>query len=114
MTPGTLDLVCPQGATFSRTLTWKQDGSPVNITGYTAALQVRRKHSTPDVAVSLTSGSGITLGGAAGTITFTITAATTAALGDGFYRYDLELTSGSGQVTRLIEGSFRVTPEVTR
>lgn len=30
------------------------------------------------------------------------------------YVYDLELVSGSGTVTRVLEGTFSLTPEVTR
>jgi hypothetical protein len=32
----------------------------------------------------------------------------------GNYRYDLELVSGAGVVTKLISGDFTVTGEVTR
>ena len=56
----------------------------------------------------------ISLGGAAGTITLTISATDTAALSapqNGVY--DLELVSGS-TVTRLVQGTFLVTPEATR
>jgi hypothetical protein len=37
-----------------------------------------------------------------------------AAVDAGKYRYDLEIVSGSGTVTRLLEGVFYVTAEVTR
>jgi hypothetical protein len=186
-------LTCQQGATFNRTVTWSIDGSAVNITNYTAAMQVRTSYSSTGAALSLvstagaakvvnsatvssniatvatatahglTSGStitlfnltassgsvkylvlsaptpttftiaytatngaltlgasptstlnaGIALGGAAGTIVITIDANYTSALDDGTYVYDLELTSSSGTVTRLLEGQFIVTPEVT-
>ena len=43
----------------------------------------------------------------------TIDADYTSDLDDGSYVYDLELTSSSGTVTRLLEGQFVVTPEVT-
>lgn len=106
-------LLCKQGTTFTKTLTWSKDGSPVDLTSYTAAMQVRSTYSSSSAVVSLTDGHGITLGGDAGTIQITIDNATTAGLTAGDYVYDLELTSGS-TVTRLLEGQFIVTPEVTR
>jgi hypothetical protein len=57
---------------------------------------------------------GLTLGGSAGTIVINITAAQTTALTSGTYVYDLELTSGGGVVTRILEGKFVITPEVTQ
>lgn len=114
MTPGVLNLACPQGATFTRTLTWKIDGAAVNLTGYTARMQVRKSASSATTYVSLTSSSGITLGGAAGTITISISAAQTSDIPEGAYVYDLELVSSGGVVTRLVGGKFSVTAEVTR
>lgn len=113
MTPGKLNLTCPQGSTFDKTLTYKIDNSAVNLTGYDARLQVREYHYSEDPVVSLVSGSGITLGGSAGTIDILLDADTTADLNPGNYVYDLELVV-SGTVTRLVEGKFVVTPEVTK
>lgn len=113
--PGTLNLTLPQGATWDVSLTWNDsDGLPVNLSGYTAAMQVRESYTDAVTVVSLTAGSGITLGGTAGTIGITVGAATTAGVAAGNYVYDLELVSGGGVVTRLVQGSVVVTPEVTR
>ena len=68
MTPGKVDFVCPQGATFSKTLTYKIEDSAVNLTGYTSGLQIREYHYSDSYIASLTQLSGITLGGSAGTI----------------------------------------------
>ena len=111
--PGLYDLVCPQGASFDKTFTWTIGGTAVNLTGYTAAMQVRVGFDTATTLVSLTNGSGITLGGTAGTIGVAISAAVTTVLDAGSYAYDLELYSGS-TVTRLLQGAFTVTPGVTR
>jgi len=113
MTPGKVNFVCPQGSTFSRTLTYKLDDTPVNLSGYTARLQVREYHYSDDFIANLTSSSGITLGGSAGTITVSMAASATESFVPGDYVYDLEIVTG-GTVTRLIEGKFTVTPEVTR
>lgn len=114
MTPGKHNLTCPQGATFQRTLTYRIDGVAVNLTSYSARMQVRQNAFAQSTVVSLTSGNGITLGGAAGTITIAISATSTSSIPAGAYVYDLEIESAGGEVTRLLEGKFVVTPEVTR
>lgn len=108
------DFTAGQGETFDRTVTWKIDGTAVNITGYTARLQIRKTHKSTSAVVSLTQASGLTLGGSAGTIQIVISATATAALTARRYVYDLELVSSSGVVTRVLEGAFELTPEVTR
>lgn len=114
--PGRLDMSCYQGASFDYTLTWQTAGTPVNLSGYTARMQVRDGYDGGSAIVSLVSGTGITLGGTAGTILVALTATETAAIDatpSGQYVYDLELVTGS-TVTRLVEGNFLVSPEVTR
>lgn len=110
------DLEIKQGATLSLTATWKDStGTAVNLTGYTARMQVRATYDSSSTILSLTSGSGITLGGSAGTIAITASATTTAALSAPWSGvWDLELVSGGGEVTRLLEGAATVSPEVTR
>jgi hypothetical protein len=110
------DLEIKQGATFSLTATWKDStGTAINLTGYTARMQVRSAYDSSTTIISLTSSSGITLGGSAGTIAITVSATTTAALTAPWSGvWDLELVSGGGVVTRLLEGIVSVTPEVSR
>lgn len=106
-----------QGATLSVVATWKDsNGTPVNLTGYTARLQVRNDFAAGSAVLSLTTeNGGIALGGTAGTVTLSAAATATAALSAPYVGvYDLELVSGGGVVTRLLEGTANVTPEVTR
>ena len=115
MAAGTLDFTIEQGATFNLLLTWKIDDVPVNITNWTARLQARVDVEDTEVILSLTtSNGGITLGGAAGTISLDQTATQTALLPAGTFVYDLELISGVGVVTRLVQGELNISPEVTR
>lgn len=115
MQPGSLDFLMPKGSTFSRTLTWKVSGTPVNLTDYTARMQARTSHISGTVVLDMTTAnSKITLGGAAGTITLSLTAGETAAITAQSLSYDLELVSAGGVVTRLVEGQIVLTPEVTR
>lgn len=111
---GTHNFEILQGETWTRTLTWKISGALVDLTGYTARMQVRRKVTSDSTLLSLTSGSGITLGGSAGTITLSVSATDTAAMTWREGKYDLELVASDGTVTRLLEGRITVDPEVTR
>ena len=113
---GTYNITCDQGATFSRTITWTDSArNPYNLTGYTARMHVRETANAASTITTLTtSNSRIALGGAAGTVTLTIAATDTANLTAGLYVYDLELVSGAGVVSRIIEGNFKVKAEVTR
>lgn len=106
-----LNFDMPQGATFPAVLTWKIDGSPVDLTSYSARMDVRKRPQS-DVILALTEGSGITLGGSAGTITLDVSAEDTAAITPGQYVYDLELYNGD-YVKRLIQGTVSVSAEVT-
>lgn len=105
-----LNLVVDQGSSFSTTLNLTDDdGGVINLTGYTAAGQLR-KHYTSSNSVSFT----ITLGGANGTVTLAMSSNTTANIAAGRYVYDVELTDNAGLVSRLFEGIVTVTPQVTR
>jgi carbon monoxide dehydrogenase subunit G len=112
--PGTYNITCPQGATFDRTFTVSIGGVAMNLSGYTAAMQVRETYDSATPLISLTNGSGITLGGTAGTIGVVVSSTAMEAVADGFYSYDLEITSGGGVKDRILQGKFVVTPEVTR
>jgi hypothetical protein len=115
MVPGKYNIVCPQGSTLSQQLTYSIDDVDVNLTGYSARMQVREKHTSTSTVLSLTnSNGGIVLGGVAGTINIVVTATQSSELTAKEYVYDLELVSSGNIVTRLIEGKFIVTPEVTR
>jgi len=117
MSAGKLNLIIEQGATFSRVLTWKVNDVAVNLTGYTARMHVRDAVDSTTTQLELSTTSppgGIALGGSAGTITLTVSAAVTAALTPGNYVYDLELVSSGGVVTRLVEGDLEIVAEVTR
>lgn len=103
-----------QGTDFTVTFTWVIDGTAVDVTGYTAELQVRETVDNATVVISKTDGNGIVLGGAAGTIAVTFNNAVTSALSATSFVYDLELTSSGGDVTRVIEGPLFVSEEVTR
>lgn len=122
MSAGIYNMTCDQGATFQQTLYWKgSDGALIDLTGYSARMQVRSQVAvpSPQVAVTLeltTENGRIALGGSAGTISLTVKSTATAAVSAGTYYYDLELISNDSPqvVTRLVQGEFVVVGEVTR
>lgn len=87
---------------------------PMNLTGYTARLQVRSLPSDPDAVLTLTTeNGGITITALTGFVAVTATATQTGSIDEGTYVYDIELVNGS-IVTRLAQGQVVVSPEVTR
>ncbi len=112
---GKYNIVADQGATFSRNIFWKdENGAPINITDYTARMQVRERYVSTSTVLSLVSPTNIALGGGSGSIVITASATSMAGITAGDYVYDLEMVASNGVVTRLLQGSFKVTPEVTR
>ena len=111
MAAGTYNFIIDQGATFTRQLTVKENGSAMNLTGYSVASLMRSTHDSSTVvgtfACTISNASG-------GIITMSMTASATGAIEEAIYVYDLEIASGSGTVTRLLEGEVTVNPEVTR
>jgi hypothetical protein len=111
-----IDLRIDQGADWSQTWTLiDSDGDPVNLTGGTAAFQVREKPADQggSALLSLTSGSGITLGGTAGTVAVSISDTQSEDLVPYDLLYGLEVTV-SGVTTRVSGGRLTVSPEVVR
>jgi hypothetical protein len=110
---GKYNIVAKQGATFSKTFTISNDGTPWNLTGYSGRMQVRRSFSSGTKLLDLTSPLDITLSGS-GEISVTVSAIVMATVPSGRWLYDLEVQSNDGEVYRILEGRFAVTPEVTR
>lgn len=125
--PADQDLNLYQGAYWSEQILWKDaDNVVMNLAGYTARMQIRRKVTSTVTLISLTTENGrITLGTVEdppGTpvynILLEIDAADTEDLPatptDRRWYYDLELIPAGGEVRRLMMGRIVVSPEVTR
>lgn len=112
-----LNLQIDQGATFTKSVTWKtgKPAVPVDLTGAQARMQVRATRDDPAFLIELTTANGrIALGGAAGTILLRIEAPDTAVIVWPSGVYDLEIEFADGTVRRLLAGNVMVSPEVTR
>ena len=112
MAAGTHNFTLEQGSTFSRQITVQENSTALNLTGYTARMQMRSTHDSSTIALTYTS--TIASPASNGKINLSATATQTAAIEEGIYVYDLEIESSGGEVTRLMEGQVTVTPEVTR
>ena len=114
----TYNTTIDQGADWFINFTYENPaGTPVNITGYEAALQIRTSPLARTAVLTLdTDDGGIQITGNTGLIECHATAQQTAAITNGKYAYDLEITSTAPEftVTRLVQGTVIVTPQVTR
>ena len=88
---------------------------PVDLTGYTARMQIREKLDSSVVIAELTTeNSGIALNNTNKTISLTVTAAATALFTFNTAVYSLELVSAGNEVTPLVNGVLTLVKEVTR
>lgn len=124
MAAGTYNFTVEQGTTMNIPLAWKDASNiAINITGYTARMQAREGVGTTTILHEWTTeNAGIVIDGPTGGITLKATATITAGwnwpIPSGSTspkaKYDLELISATGVVTRLLKGEITLDLEVTR
>lgn len=120
-------LTIEQGATFQLALQLStgglvaDGGTPINLTGYEVRMHVRKRTTSVDTLLDLSSDvlsdpdQHITITNAVqGQIEIVIPAAETAAIDWTAGVYDLEIESTGGFVRRLLQGAVKVSKEVTR
>lgn len=113
ITPGKPDkpFIIVQSTDFSRIFTWRDENDVlINLTGYSARFIIRNEVDSSTALVTLTSSpaAGVTLGGAAGTITIAIDDAVTALLPLGELVWGLQLTGTTGLKDLLLHGDIVV------
>ena len=132
------DITANQGSTLFLHLQYlNEDGNPIDIRGWSGEMQVRRSVKAGSKLLHLTGPTGITCGntghtgagltvgislhrnmgntgGLTGGILIIAGSTATSLIPEGIHQYDFELKSPSSTVTRLIEGRFECTGEVTR
>jgi hypothetical protein len=112
--PGRFNIRLRQGDTWAIAPKWKIGYSYVDITGYTAKMQVRIATTSTSVITELSTEDGrITLNPSKGQFNITLTAEETAELNPGNYVYDFEVTSPGGAEATLLQGGFTVVAQVT-
>ena len=105
-----VNIVIDQGTDFETSVSLTDaTGSQLDLTGMSAAAQIRKHHTSSNSTAFSTA-----LANATGTLTLTLNNSVTSALTAGRYVYDVELTDSSSKIGRILEGIVTVTPEVTR
>ena len=112
MTVYVANIVINGGADFSQTydLADQNTNSAKDLTGHSAASQMR-KHAA---AVGVTTFTTTIVNATAGQVRIGLTTSQTAALEPGRYVYDLMLTAPDNSMTRVIEGMALVREGVTK
>jgi len=127
MLAGNYNMTCQQGSTFSRTIEIEQpdlatDPSgqtfiPFDLSGYSARMQVRRTIDSSNFLLELTTGNGgLTINpveGDTNKILIHASANVTASVSTSGV-YDVEIISAQNVVSRVLQGTFNLSPEVTR
>jgi hypothetical protein len=105
------NLVIDQGTTFSSIITLtNQDGTAMNLTGYTVVSQFRKSYQS-STATSFTASIYDAI---AGQVRLQLAATTSSNVRAGRYLYDIELTNPSNEKVRALEGLVILTPEITK
>ena len=100
-----------QGSDFTTVISLTDsNGDVLNLTGYTALAQIRKTYASTTIAGTFAT----SLVADSGQLTLTLADTVTAAMGSGRYVYDVLLTDGSGDKTRVLEGQAILTPGVSR
>lgn len=126
MAAGRYSFTIEQGSTLNLELQYKDSsGNPINLTSYSAKMQIRPSVASSTVYITLSSslaadGTGLNFSGSNGTtpptsgsIAIYVSSASSSLLTFDTGVYDLEITSGS-IVTRILEGQVKLSKEVTQ
>jgi hypothetical protein len=126
MLAGNYNMTCQQGSTFIRLIEIEQPDleadptgnifEPFDLTGYGARMQVRRTIDSANFMLELSTENGaltINPSTANNQIYIDVSASVTASV-DNSGVYDIEIISPGGVVSRVLQGLFNLSPEVTR
>lgn len=111
------DFDIQKGATFLRTLIWKDENdTPIDLTGYSVRMHVRVKTNseTPFLELTTANGRAAINNPTLGEIILEVSHTDTSAIEQTYGVYDLEMVAPSGRVTNLLAGNIRIIEEITR
>lgn len=119
MAAGVHNFVIEQGVTLSMQFAYQTSaGAVIPLTSYTARMQARETVSSPVAVIDATTENGqLSINGAGGIVTLSLSATVTAALDFRTAVYDLEIQApigSGGAVTRMVQGVITLSREVTR
>jgi hypothetical protein len=108
------NLSCPQGDTWSGlTVEFLIADSPVDLTGATIKMQLRKTYCDTAIAHEFSTENGSIVVDAPATGIFAVEP-TIMNISPKQYVYDIEVTLSSGRVITIVSGNFLITPTVTR
>ena len=110
MVPAKHDLTIYRDRDFSQVFYFKSHGAAMDLTGYTAAAQMRSSKDTEDLIVNF----DVQIVEASGQITIGLLHSQTVAILSNMAFWDLVLTDPAGSRQNYIEGSVEILGTVTR
>lgn len=108
--PGKLDIQMWRNDTWAQVFTITSNAAPVNLSGSTITIQIR-KGCGGVLALTLTNGSGITIGGASNN---QISISKLINIAKGNYEYDMNVVFSGGVVKTYLQGDYIVYDDVTK
>ena len=108
--PAVLDIEIWKGDSWIQTYALTTNSVPISLIGATVNIQVR-KGCGGTLALSLTNGDGVTIGGDDDN---EITVNKLADIDKGNYKWDMQVTMQNGDVRTYLEGDFIVYDDVTK
>lgn len=110
-----VDLEINQGSDYSVFFVIRDSAGTVDLTGYKAAMQLRKQVSSQEADDTLSTENGrLEIFQTEGKVKVNFTNQVTSGYSSTSYKYDLEIVSPGGFVTRVVEGKIKISPEVTR
>lgn len=100
------------GESHQTRITWQNDGSPVDLTGYTVKAEIRIASS--DVTASGAFTASVATPASSGTVVLSLAPSSSALLTNPCYVYDCRVTSGSTFSKVLVAGKLTVQQRVTK
>ena len=105
------NLFVDAGASYSNIISVAAtNGQPLNLTGYSVASQMRKSYQS-STAYNFTAS---VYNAEQGKVRLQLTPEQSQAIPAGRWLYDLEITSPSGNKTRVVEGIVTVNPQITQ
>lgn len=102
-----------RGDTWTFSFSWRNQGTPIDLTDCTARMQVRDKRTNTLFAESLSSDNSITINGVEGNVSVEFTPNKTSEVPPGTYYSDLEITypvsgrvQSSGTIIIVVQGDI--------
>ena len=106
------DMTIDKSATFVKNITWKENGTPINLEFYDAIFTIKTSPSSDEKILEISTDSTgddyVEIDGTSGIIEIIISPETTTTLAFDLAYYDLLLTDPDGLVTKLLRGRVSI------